>query len=163
MEEYSESSSLTPYVLVAGNIQRDASGRVKKDSQQYSIYKDLRKEYNLKPTDMIIEGKSEDTLENFLYSIKRLNDKDINKMGIATNRTQYWRFKMFEKEAKEEGLIDEDFEMRPFYTKETPKEFIYGILALAKDYARIKNSDSLEEARINKVNSLQNSIKKKLE
>jgi len=150
MVEYSKSDEETPYVLVTGNIKYDAHGEIKRDSQQPSIYRELRNKYHLNPSDMIIEGKSRDTLENFLYSIKKLKKKKINKMEISTNRTQYWRFKMFEREAKREGLIKEDFEITPLYTKESFSQFAYGTLALIKDYVRLKGATSLENASKNK-------------
>jgi len=136
-----------PYVLVSGEINRDERGRPKKESQQYSIYKKLRKNYGLKPSDLIIEGKSRDTLENFLYSIKKLKRKGINHMKIATNRTQYWRFKLFEREAKKEGIIDSSFKVEPLYPSEFPKEFFYGVLHYVKDYFRVKFASSLEKAK----------------
>ncbi len=141
---YSHYKGDTPYILVTGVIHRDKKGRPKK-TQQYQTYSELRK-YGLKPSDMIIEGKSEDTLQNFLYSIKKLKKKDIDKMKIATNRTQYWRFKLFEKEAKKQRLLDKSFEIEPLYTKETPKEFAYGVLAYIRDYFRVKSHKPLSEA-----------------
>ena len=98
-----------PYVLISGKIHRDERGRLKIESQQYSIYKELRDHYGLKPSDFIIEGMSEDTLENFLYSIRKLKKKKVNHIKISTNLTQYWRFKLFEREAKQEGLVDNYF------------------------------------------------------
>ena len=61
---------------------------------------------------------------------------------------------MFEKQARAEGLVDESFEMEPIYNREGPKQFIYGLLAYAKDYLRVKSSNSLEEARTKKTGSL---------
>ena len=135
-----------PYILVSGEIQRDKKGRPKKESQQYSIYKELREHYGLKPSGFIIEGKSKDTLKNFLYSIKRLKRKGVNRMKIATSPTQYWRFKLFEQEAKKEGLINNSFEVKSLYTSESPTEFVYGVLAYVKDYFRIKFAGSLKNA-----------------
>jgi uncharacterized SAM-binding protein YcdF (DUF218 family) len=143
-----------PYVLISGEIERDSNKIPKKESQQYEIYKELRKEYGLRPSDIIVEGKSKDTLENFLFMLKKLKKKGINRLEISTNPTQYWRFKLFERQARSEGLIDESFEMEPVYNRESPKQFLYGLLAYAKDYLRVKSSDSLEEARKKKIGSL---------
>jgi hypothetical protein len=159
MIEYPKDEEKTPYILVTGDIHRDAHGRIKKDSQQSSIYKELRGKYGLTPSDMIIEGKSRDTLENFLYSIRKLKKKDIKKIEISTNRTQYWRFKMFEREAKKEGLIGEDFEISPLYTDESFSQFAYGTLALAKDYLRVKVAGSLKKAVKNKGGIIGNIFK----
>jgi len=151
-----------PYILVSGKIQRDKENKPKKRSQQYLIYKELRKNYMLKPSDLIIEGKSEDTLENFLYSIKKLKTKGINQMKIATNPTQYWRFKLFTNKAKKEKFLDKDFKIEPIYTHESPKEFIYGVLAYIKDYIRIKSNSSLEKARKQKTGNFGTFLKKRL-
>jgi len=160
MAEYPRDEEKTPYVLVTGDIKYDAHGKIKKDSQQSSIYKELRNKYNLNPSDMIIEGKSRDTLENFLYSIKKLKKKKIDKMEISTNRTQYWRFKMFEQEAKREGLIKDSFEITPLYTQESLSQFAYGTLALMKDYIRVKSAGSLKNASKNKSGGISNFLKK---
>jgi len=160
MEDYASERGDKPYVLVPGLIDRDSKGRVDPKTQQYKIYKELRDRYNLKPSDMIIEGKSTDTLENFLYSLDKLKKKNVNHLRIATSPTQYWRFKLFEDEAKEEGLIDESFRINPIYTRETLYEFLYGVMAYAKDYLRVKSSDSLEEARRQKTGVVGKAIKK---
>ena len=159
MTDYLDRKGPKPYVLVSGAIQRDERGRAKRNSEQYSIYKELRGRYGLKPSDFIIEGKSKDTLENFLYSVKKLKRKKINRMKIATNPTQYWRFKLFEEEAKREGLVDSSFELEPIYTSESIKEFIYGVLAYVKDYIRIKSAGSLEKARRKKTGSFGSFLK----
>lgn len=162
MRSYSHTKEPKLYVLVSGEIHRDERGRPEKESQQYSIYKELRGHYGLKPSDFIIEGKSRDTLENFLYSIKKLKRKKVNHMKIATNPTQYWRFKLFEREAKREGLVDESFEVEPLYTSESPKEFVYGVLAYVKDYIRVKSAGSLEKAKNQRTGNFGNFLKNML-
>ncbi|MCR4327550.1 MAG: YdcF family protein [Nanoarchaeota archaeon] len=162
MRSYSHTKEPKPYVLVSGEIHRDERGRPKPDTQQYSIYKELREHYGLKPSDFIIEGKSRDTLENFLYSIKKLKRKKVNHMKIATNPTQYWRFKLFEREAKREGLVDDSFEVEPLYTSESPKEFVYGVLAYVKDYVRVKSAGSLERAEKQRTGSFGSFLKNML-
>ena len=161
MKDYSGTRH-KPYIIVSGVINRDERGSPLRDTPQYSIYKELRAKYGLKPSDITVEGKSEDTLENFLYSINRLKKKGINQIKIATNPTQYWRFKLFAKQAKRERLIDDSFKIEPLYTSETPREFFYGVLAYFKDYFRVKSADSLEKAAKNKSGNLGNFLKKTL-
>jgi hypothetical protein len=151
-----------PYILITGGIQRDKQGKIKKDSDQYEIYRYLRKNHHLKPSEFLIEGESKDTLENFLYSLKKLKNKNTKEIIIATNPTQYQRFKMFEKQAKKQKLIDKDFQIKPSYTDESKKDFIYGVLANIKDYFRLKSSSSLEEAKNKKTNKFGNYFKNKL-
>lgn len=157
MGSYSGDNSL---VLVTGVIHRDERERPLKSTQQYSIYKELRERYGLTPKEMIIEGKSRDTLENFLYSIDRLKKKRVDRIKIVTNPTQYWRFKLFEKEAKKEGLIEDSFKIEPLYTSETLGEYFYGILAYIKDYFRVKSAGSLEKAAGKKRPKLGNLLKR---
>jgi len=159
MRSYKKSKD-KPYVLVSGFIDRDKRGRVLKETQQYQIYKELRGKHSLKPSDMIIEGRSTDTLENFLYSLDKLKRKKMEHLKIATNPTQYWRFKLFEQEAKREGLVEDSFKIEPLYTRETIPEFLYGIAAYVKDYFRVKSADSLEEARKHKTGVFGRTLKK---
>jgi len=160
MKSYSHTKGPKPYILITGLIERNERGRPKIESQQYQIYNELRNKYNLKPSDMIIEGKSRNTLENFLYSIKKLKKKGINHMKIVTNSTHYWRFRLFEKQAKKEELINESFKMEPLYTSETPREFIYGTLGYVRDYFRVKFVGSLEKAKKYRTGNIGEFIKK---
>ena len=80
-------------------------------------------------------------------------------MKIATNPTQYWRFKLFEREAKREGLVDDSFEVEPLYTSESPKEFVYGVLAYVKDYVRVKSAGSLKNAEKQRTGSFGSFLK----
>ena len=130
MRHYFENGQ-TPYILITGG-----------DSYLPAIYKGARK-FGLKPTDFIIEGRSKDTLENFLYSIEKLKERKISSVKIATNLTHYWRFKLFEREGKKKNFIDDSFRIEPAYTSENPRELVYGILAYVKDYIRVKLTDSL--------------------
>ncbi len=157
MQNYSNSKQ-KPYILVTGEIQRE-NKKPRKDSQQYTIYQELRKQYGLKPSDMIIEGKSKDTLENFLFSLKKL-PSEVKTLKIATSPTQYWRFKLFEQQAKKQGILDRDFQIQPLYTQESKKEFLYGVAAYIKDYFRIKTSQSLQEATKKNSGSFTEFLKK---
>jgi len=162
MKKYESEMGDTPYVLVPGLIDKDKRGRVLRETQQYKIYKELRNQYGLKPSDMIIEGKSTDTLDNYLYSLSKIKKKGINQLQIATSPTQFWRFKMFNREAKREGLVPESFEVKPLYTRESPYEFVYGVLAYVKDYIRLKSEGSLEEASKHKTGVIGKAVKKLL-
>lgn len=124
-----------PYVLISGW-----------DCSSYSIYRDARKR-GLAPSDFIIERRSKDTLGNFLHSVEELKKRGIGSMRIVTNPTHYMRFRLFERKARREGIIGDDFSVSPDYTSESPKEFVYGVLAYVKDYLRLKSSGSMEDAQ----------------
>jgi len=83
-------------------------------------------------------------------------------MKIATKQTQYWKFKLFEREAKREGLVDDSFKVEPLYTSESPKEFVYGVLAYVKDYIRVKSVGSLEKAKNQRTGNFGNFLKNML-
>jgi len=53
---------------------------------------------------------------------------------------------MFYNQAKKEGLIDGDFKVSPLYTHETPREFVYGVLAYINDWLTLKRSGNLKKA-----------------
>ncbi len=148
--DYYNSKAQKPKLMVVGNLQRDESGRLIKNSQQYAIYKRLRQEYSLKPSDLWIEGYSNNTLENFLYLSQKIKNREAQELKISTNFTQYLRFKLFEKQAKKEGLLSREIKLTPLYTHESFKEFAQGVFAYIKDYLILKKAGSLENAKLKK-------------
>jgi len=127
-----------PYLFITGKLSKNDLGKIKPDAEVRDIYTVLRQEGEIKPSEMILEKESKDTLENFLYSLKKFEEKGINKIYLATNPLHYARFKMFEQEAKKQGYLDKSFEMIPIYTKETIGEKLYGIAAYLKDYIKLR-------------------------
>lgn len=103
-----------------------------KEGQSYSIYKFLRR-YGIKPSQMIIEGRSHDTLENALYTLKKLKEKKEKKgieepldIAFVSYPGHLKRFEDFENEAIKKGLIDKnDFNFHKIETKETPEDKNY--------------------------------------
>ncbi len=126
-----------PYLFISGKISRDALGKIKPDAEVREIYTILR-QAGVKPSQMILESQSTDTLENFLYSLEKFREKGINEIRISTSPIHYARFKLFEREAKKQGLLDESFEMKPIYTKQTLYDTLYGTAAYIKDSAKIR-------------------------
>lgn len=83
-----------------------------KHSQVYQIYQNLRKEGVL-PKNITLEGRSHNTEENLLYSIKKIMELNKKKgerkpleVGIVSNAGQLNRFEGFEKAAFNKGLAD---------------------------------------------------------
>lgn len=139
-----------PKIMIIGNLQRDESGRLITNSQQYAIYNRLRQDYGLKPSNLWIEGYSNNTLENFVYLSQKIQDRNVQELKISTNFTHYLRFKLFEKQAKKEGLLSKEIKLTPLYTSETFQEFAKGIFAYIQDYLILKKTGSLENAKLKK-------------
>jgi uncharacterized SAM-binding protein YcdF (DUF218 family) len=121
----------TKYFVISGE-----KGKPKlRESQRYGIYKELRK-HNIKPSQMIIEGKSSDTLENALYSLTKL--KKMENIGIVSYPKHLERFKYIIDKAKNEKLIPANITIEYIPTKQTFIEWIYGTLANIKEKYRLK-------------------------
>lgn len=126
-----------PYLFITGKLTKDTLGKIKPDAEVREIYKVLRKA-GIKPSEMILESKSENTLENFMYSLEKFKEKGIKEMQVATSPIHYQRFKLFEQEAKKQGFLDKSFKMVPIYTEQTLYDTIYGAAAYAKDFIKTK-------------------------
>ncbi len=134
-EHYRNNSSR--YFLITGEIQRDNMGKVKKDAQPYQIYKLLRN-YGIKPSQIIVEGKSKNTLENVLNSLEELKARGLKEIGVSTGKTHYWRFDELIERAKQEGIIDKNFHIYHIPVPENAKEKAYGIGAYLKDHLKLR-------------------------
>lgn len=145
----------TEYYLISGEKEKD---KQLKETSRAVIYKELRK-YGIKPSQIKIEGKSGDTLENILYSLKKL--KAVKKIGIASYPGHLKRFKYIINKAKDEGIIPADLKVTYFPTKETLNEKAYGLLALLKEKYKLRQG--INKAKEHKTGWLGNSIKKVLE
>lgn len=145
--KFYESYQQKPKVAIVGNIQRNPKGGLMDDSQSYGIYKNLRRNYKLKPKDMRVEGNSNNTIENFLYLLPKINESSVENLFIATNPTHYWRFKLFANQAKKEKLIKKDLNLKPLYTREGFLAYAKGIYAYIYDYLALKFTGSLEKAK----------------
>ena len=116
-----------------------------KKSQDYSIYKDLR-EHGVVPKDVMIEGQAHDTLENVLYSLKKMkqraekeNRKGRIDVGIVTYHGHFERFEDFHRMAVSRGLIKrDDFRLHEIPTEETTKDKRYESNPLRKLYHGFK-------------------------
>lgn len=126
-----------PYLFITGKLTKDALGKIKPNAEVREIYTILR-QAGIKPSEMILESKSENTLENFMYSLEKFKEKGIKEIQVATSPIHYQRFKLFEQQAKKQGLLDKSFKMIPIYTEQTLYDTIYGIAAYAKDFIKTK-------------------------
>lgn len=95
-----------------------------KHGQRYNIYKELRKS-GIKPSQMIVEGDSRNTLENAVYSLRKLKDRDVRDVGIVSYPGHLDRFKDIIKQAQKEGIVDSKFKIHRIETDETLREKFY--------------------------------------
>ncbi len=145
----------TNYYLISGKKEED---KPFKETSRATIYKELRK-YGIKPSKIKVEGKSGDTLENTLYSLRKL--KSMKKIGIVSYPQHLKRFEYIINKAKEENLIHPKLKVTYIPTNETSKEKVYGFLGLLKEKYRLRQG--IEKAEEHKTGWFGNSIKKVLE
>jgi len=149
------SKQKTKCYVISGEIDKT---KPIKDQQTATIYRELRK-YGIKPSQIKIEGESGDTLENTLYSLKKL--KGMKNIGIVSYPQHLKRFKYIINKAKEENLVPHNLKVSYIPTKETPKDKMYGFLGLLKEKYRLRHG--IIEAKEHKTGWVGNSIKKALE
>jgi len=118
------------YFVISGDIGK--SKNEIKEGRSRSIYSFLRR-HKINPSQMIIEGKSHDTLENVLYTLKKLKERKKKEGAERTWEIAFVsypghleRIEDFEKEAIKKGIIGKkDFRFHKIKTKETPEEREY--------------------------------------
>ncbi|MCK5149880.1 YdcF family protein [Candidatus Pacearchaeota archaeon] len=142
----------TEYYIISGHIDKT---KPIKYSQTATIYKELRKQ-GIKPSEMKIESKSKDTLENAIYSLGKV--KEMKTVGIISYPKHLERFKMIINQAKEEGRIPKNIKIKYLPTEQTFKEWAYGTLANIKERYRLRKG--VDEAKKHKTGKFGNFIKK---
>ena len=128
------------YYLISGYI--DKNEHIK-NSQTAGIYRELRK-YGIKPSEIKIENKAKDSLDNIIYSMNKL--KGMKRIGIVSYPEHLKKFEYIINKAKKEGVIDKEIEK------------VYGVLANMKERYRLRNG--IETAKDNKTGLVGNLIKK---
>ena len=115
------------YFLISGYVPKGKENkRVYKGSQTQDIYRELRK-YGIKPSEMRIEPQARNTIENVVYSLKKVKKRGGRDVGIVSYPGHLDRFEDIIERGKKEGIIDKNFEIHriPTRYKETPKEKAY--------------------------------------
>lgn len=119
------------YFVISGHYPHGSLEGIRK-SQDYRIYKHLR-ENGIIPTEMMVEGQSHDTLENTLYSLKKIRQRADREgragtldVGIVTYHDHFKRFKDFYEKAVEKGMLKRgDFRLHKIQTEETKDDKNY--------------------------------------
>lgn len=81
------------------------------EGQSYSIYKFLRR-HKVKPSQMMVEGQSHDTLENVIYTLRKVKKREEKEgdekpwdIAFVSYPGHLKRFEDFEKQAEKRGFI----------------------------------------------------------
>jgi len=144
--EYYEKGNKIKYFVISGEDKKHSSN---------TIYRELRR-HNIKSSKIKIENKSHDTLENVIYSMKKL--KNAKRIGIVSYPQHLNRFEYIIKKAKEEGIIDKNIKIEKIPIKQNANEFFYGIIANLKERYRLRHG--IKEAERHKTGKFGQFIKK---
>jgi len=123
------------------------SAKALKGSQDYRIYKHLR-DHGISRERIRIEGGSHDTLENTLYSLKKIKQRVEKEgregpldVGITTYPGHFKRFKdVYEKAVKKGMISKDDFRLHEIPTSETEADKRYE----ASQFRRLAHRAKLE-------------------
>ena len=82
------------------------------EGQSYSIYKFLRR-HGIKPKDMVVEGQSHDTLQNVVYTLKKIKAKEQKEgdkrpwhIAFVSYPRHLERFEDFVEQAEKKGIVN---------------------------------------------------------
>ena len=134
------------YFIISGYIGRSEEGSgLYKGSQTQDIYEELRKQ-GIDPRKIKIEPQARNTIENVVYSLKRIKKRGGRDVGIVSYPGHLRRFEDIIKRAKEEEIVDKDFRIHriPTRYKEKTGEKVYE--ALSRVLQRYKLRHGVEEA-----------------
>ncbi len=152
------------YFIISGG-----PGRNKIDeSERADIYRGLRdagyggKETGkeIKPSQMVIEGRSTDTLHNVLYSLEKLRP-GTGQIDFVSYPLHLKKIEMIMDKAREEGLVPGGLKVSYIPTKQSISETVYGLLALVREKYRLRKG--IKEAEKNNTGKFGNLIKKLIE
>ena len=109
------------YFVISGH-KGEGKENIRK-GQSYSIYKFLRR-HGIKPSQMIVEGKSHNTLENVLYTLKKIKEREEKdgvkrpwNIAFVSYPGHLKRLEDFENEAVRKDLVDKkDFKFHKIST-----------------------------------------------
>lgn len=116
------------YFVISGEL----GDKKLSESQRADIYRELRK-HGVKPSQISIEGKSRNTVENMIYSLEKIKERGGREVGISSYPGHLDRFKDIFERARDEGIVDENFHLHRLPTRtrknQSAKESIYETLS----------------------------------
>jgi uncharacterized SAM-binding protein YcdF (DUF218 family) len=146
-----------PEILVSGIIPPRSVQELQDQSyepRQTKQIVDNLVEHGVDPTKISIEGLSENSLQNLLYSSDIFKKENTKNVGISTDKSQYARFKRFERQGKQEGLIPKDLHLHHLEIDsggrtviERLKHGIYYLLSRPLDWNRMRRGFRSEKGK----------------
>lgn len=145
IEDYQQRKLKPKLIMISGRLEREGGART---SQRYRIYSELRG-YGIKPSEIKIEGESENTLENVLFSLKKIEKLGARDIGIASNPSHLDRIEEIIKQGKKEGIINSNLHVYRLESQETAGSRVYGYLSGLLNRYRLRRG--VEKARESKT------------
>lgn len=116
------------YFVISGYVPPgEASKHEYRGTQTQNIYGELRS-HGIKPSQIRIEPQAQNTIENVVYSLEKIKQYGGRDVGIVSYTGHLDRFQKIIKQAKKEGIIDEDFKIHRIRTNESDKDRLYEIV-----------------------------------
>lgn len=116
------------YFIISGTLGDEKLS----ESQTADIYRELRK-HGVRPSQMSIESRSRNTIENMMNSLEEIKQRGGKEVGIASYPGHLDRFEDIFERAKKKGIIDDEFHLHRLPTKtrknQTHRERLYETLA----------------------------------
>ena len=109
------------------------------DSEAQIAYEFLTKA-GVSPSQISLENKAEDTFDNIRYSLEKLKDKNVKKIGVVSNSIQLNRIEKIVAAGKKEGKIPNDLDFIRIDLKPSAKEFIYENLSSVLTNYKLRKS-----------------------
>lgn len=162
LDYYSKKGNPENYFIITG-------GRYgMRDPKREEIYKELRgagytgktgEGPEIKPSQMIVESHSRDTLDNVIYSLKKLRP-GTRQIDFVSYPLHLSRIKLIMKKAKKEGLAPDWLKVKYVPTSQNVFEFFYGIIGLIEERYRLRHG--IREAQKHSPGKFGNLVKRLL-
>ena len=108
--EHGEDLEKEGYFVISGY--KGGNQKEISEGQPYSIYKFLRR-HGIKPSQMMVEGKSHDTLQNVIYTLKKIKEREQKRgdkkpwnVAFVSYPRHLERFEDFVKRAEKKGIVE---------------------------------------------------------
>lgn len=122
------------YIVVSGNIRDSEEDK----NQSRRIVAELKR-HGINPSKITIEGRARDSIQNIIYSFRKIKQRGGTRVGIVSYPDHLNRFTEIFHRAQSEGLIDPKFKLYRIPTKENQREKFYEVLAHVLHKYKLRN------------------------
>jgi len=127
-----------------------------REQRDYRVMEELIKRHGDVGEIYLMDGK--DSEEDILYLGKKL--KGGEKIGFVTFPLHYQEYKTLIKKAQKQGKFPKNVNIEPINTKQTSKQFIYGIMGLIEEKLKNRKMDFVESRNEKYLPKIKEFIKK---